>query len=327
MKLNLKFAVVLTYAVIAMCAVKAQVTFTPIGTGFVWTAGGIIYNGPYFTQISNSSSGGGGGELPVSGAIVWLDATDSSTMFTNTAGTVLAVGDSSQKYVAKWQDKSTPGTNSVYMDIPALNERRPALSNQIAELNNLPGLVFGCKDITGEERTWLQTPTNNVLLGATGMTAFVVGSKVTYTGESGDNFPMLIAHGAAGAQSWESRVEGATGGSTTNFDSIINGATLTTAQGFRIGRGYCWTLRGDNRDTGNWNQWRNGVPSTAINLAADMFPKANGLSIGSRWMSAARDNCWHGVISTVIIYPWSLSDLQVSNVNYYCTNKYKLHDP
>lgn len=279
--------------------------------------------------VPQSSSAGN--SPPVPGYTLWLTADNPSSMFTNVAGTIQATGSvaDASKFVAKWKDLSLSGTNSVFMDIPTGSfERRPALSNVIVELNNKPGLIFGARDFTTEERTWLQTATNNVLLGATGMTMFAVSVKIAFAGSAGDSFPMLMGFDFAGAKSWEMRVEGASGATTTNMDAVIDGGTVsTTAQGFRIGRGYCWTLRGDNRDTANWAQWKNGVQSTAVNLATDMFPKSDGLAVGSRWTSIARDNCWHGIISEVVIYPFSLSDLQVSNVTYYLTNKYALHDP
>lgn len=265
---------------------------------------------------------------PVSGYIIWLDASDGSTLWTNVAGTVPAIdGATAQKFVARWDDKSASGTNDVFMDIPGLNERRPAISNSVVAFNSKPGLIFACRDFTSEERTWLQTATNNVTLGSTGVTVFCVSAKITWPSESGDSFPMMFAHGAAGAKAFEMRVEGATGGSTTNMDVIWNGVTTGPAQGFQIARGYAWAMQGDNTDSGNLKQWRNGLAATPGTLATDMFPQANGFSVGSRWSSAARDNCWHGAIAEVIVYPYALSSLQVSNVNFYLTNKYALHDP
>lgn len=275
------------------------------------------------------ASSSSGSSPPVSGFNIWLTADNPASMFTNIAGTIQATGSvaDASKFVAKWQDLSAAGTNSVFMAIPGLSERRPCLSNSIAALNNKPGLIFGSPVFTSEERTWLQTATNNVLMGATGMTVFVVAVKQTFSGEAGDSFPMLITQGD-GAIPWEMRVEGAAGGTTTNIDVQVNGgAVATTAQGFTIGKGYCWAVQGDNRNTANWVQYKNGAASTSVNLATDMFPSVNGVGIGSRWLSAARDNCWHGIIAEVVTYPWVLSSSDFSSVNNYLTNKYQLHDP
>jgi len=46
----------------------------------------------------------------------------------------------------------------------------------------------------------------------------------------------------------------------------------------------------------------------------------NGCGLCTRWQTAIGDLKWHGTIGDTIIYPWALSDLEVSNVNYYLTN-------
>lgn len=267
---------------------------------------------------------------PVAGYIVWLDAGDPSTMFTNVAGTIQATGsvNNASKFVAKWQDKSivSGGTNSVFMAIPGIPERRPALSNSLACFNNRPALIFAHRDFTTEERTWLQSETNKTILGTTGITVFAVGQYNIQAGTAGSQFDMLWTYGDG--DTWELRRQNV----STNMESIgPAGGVPDPILGLRSDIGNCWITRCFNFNGAGGNNltiWRNMTASNSASFNdAAWWPRQEGYCVGARWSTAARDNCWHGAIAEIIVYPWAMSIAEIASVNTYLTNKFKLHDP
>jgi len=256
---------------------------------------------------------------PVAGYVLWVHADDPTSMFADVAGTVPTVAGTANGFVAKWVDRSVPATNSVYMDAPLSQERRPALSNNW--INGLPALNFGDPIVTPEQRTWLQTATNNVTIGTTGTTVYVVSSynpPAIY-----QNFAGLYAEGGF----WELR---RTNSSATSTATNIEIAGTSVGVGFRANVAYVWTAKLGNNSAAfnNIRLYRNGQILSSNSLAVATFPTRVAVLIGKRIAyPTVEDDCWHGFIAEVIAYPWFQSEAESASVNNYLTNKYQCVTP
>jgi hypothetical protein len=101
------------------------------------------------TSITSPSS--------ISGLVLWLDATDSGTMFTDTSATTIAA---QGQLVARWNDKSSSGNYAVQ----ATSGNRPTLSTYTT---NRPALYFASNGLS------LVTVNNSATTGNSSRTTFV----------------------------------------------------------------------------------------------------------------------------------------------------------
>ena len=280
-------------------------------------SGALSLRDPAFVASLGSASGGSAGDVPpVSGFSLWVHADDSTGMFTNTAMTAAATADNA--HVAAWKDRSTAGTNSLFM-LAGNGESRPFLSN--SWFNGKPALIFG-DEANGQ---YLQTATNKVLWGSTGLTWFAVAQNFDPTG-GGSQFGMLLTLGAAVNPFIEMRRLNL----STNVEMLSgNGTTSIGGPGYRTSKGYAWCGWSKNGTLNNVGIYRNGAGSLTSDASGGSFwPNTNGFGVARRWAPNNNVfNLWHGAIAEVIVYPWPLSTLEISNVNFYLTNKYALHDP
>lgn len=111
---------------------------------------GYVLPGAQVYQAVVAAAAGGGGFAPtdISGCVLWLDGSDATTLFTDTAGTtaVSADGDS----IARWSDKSGNGSNLISISAG----RRGTYTT--AHQNGLSVVYFDSIDDYGD--TTSQTP-------------------------------------------------------------------------------------------------------------------------------------------------------------------------
>jgi hypothetical protein len=274
---------------------------------------------------------------PVNGYTLWLHADDTTSLFTNAAGTVPAdISSSDGRRIGKWLDRSTvAGTNHVVMDMlpSAGQERRPWITNSNPNaFNGKPSLYFS---YYGEQsQTFLNSLTNNITFGAvTGLTVF---AAVTAEVNIGDAYDMIFSWNDVSAKFWElhmnNQVRQIGWWDPGNASLEPNPPTITNKTGYCYGALYFdgGNTSGNNPNSpnGSLRVSRNGNASTSTSFSGTHLPLAGWLGIGHRGQSGSGiANFWSGSIAEVIVYPWGLSQVEFSNVNYYVTNKYNLHEP
>jgi hypothetical protein len=252
---------------------------------------------------------------PVAGFDYWFTTRDTNSMWTNVAGTVYAVPDGGdQRFVAKMLNQSASNTNHLFMAFPDANERRPALSNAWSAFNGQNALAYS-PSLTAQERVFLQTMTNNIPFGTTGITVFVVAQLIN--SGVGGAFAMLTTFNQPGGVFSEFRRNN----TAFQMQLILGGGAFgSTVQAFADGETAVWAWRHFNAAANNVTVFKNGTATTESYNDSAYYPNTNGFGLGTRWDTSIGDGKWHGTIGDTIIYPWALSNLEVSNVNYYLTN-------
>lgn len=119
------------------------------------------------------------------GCVLWLDAADSNTLFTDTAGTMLA-GNGNQ--VARWNDKANPG-KFVRQNTSAL---RPAY---LKPSNSLPVVNFTGTTSAGQQQfEFSDTSTPPMPVGTDPATYFIVAKPNVYSPSVSGNY--VISYGS-----------------------------------------------------------------------------------------------------------------------------------
>lgn len=262
---------------------------------------------------------------PVAGFTLWLHADDTTSLYTNKDTTNIAGGTfaTGGQKVGIWLDRSLiAATNHLYQfdgESGGL-DRRPSLSN--SWFNGKPAVVWPGGALNNQGR--LMSLTNNINFGATtNITVLIVAAMYT----SGDSFNDFIA--------W-SRNDMFLRRDNTNqkLEFGINNGWITTAGTFTYGTAYCWIGRYYGQNTADtpapanqshWDLYRNGNTPDSLNFACCAIQSPNFYALGANGAtSPALDQWLAGAISEVVIWPFALTTLQVSNVNYWATNKYNL---
>lgn len=112
----------------------------------------------------HSSSISGFDPRTVSGCVLWLDAADPNTLFTDIAGTTLANNGNS---VARWNDKSISANNATQ----STSANRPTIARDSA--TGLTSMVFNATNFTS-----INTGSTNLPTGAGADTTFVVTNPI-----------------------------------------------------------------------------------------------------------------------------------------------------
>ena len=237
---------------------------------------------------------------PVSGYSIWLHADDLSTTWTNIGSASNAPATADGSLVGYWSDTAT--TNDFIANTGG--ERRGVRSN--TWFNSKPAIIFN-----GDSQFQNIWPTATA--GAvTGITVMVAASLIS----SAFAFDMLVSWDTTGVlelredkQTLKMQLS-ASGGLTTSGDS----AALTE------GKGYCIGCRYANNGSGG--VILNNTHTTNI-MTVNLVPIEGIMGLGKRGIDGGQSTLtWNGSIAEVIVYPYFLSDLQISNVNFYLTNKY-----
>lgn len=225
---------------------------------------------------------------PVTGPQLWLDAADSSTLFTNadcaTGGTP-----ANNATIGCWKDKSGYGRNAV-------SGVAPTYKTNI--INSLPVIRFNGSS------TYLEAPTSVLnsmsLYNASGTTAFIVAKDTTVKASS-----VISQYPDVGNPRYNIHLPYADGTAYWDFGNISGGGRISTAWGGSVGTAYVWTFNANG--TTSQNIWRNGT-NIATNASANTpsFGTSYNFEIGTA--SRAAGAWYDGDIGEIILYNTAVSD-------------------
>lgn len=241
----------------------------------------------------------------LSGCILWLDASDTSTLTTEGAG-----------YVRYWSDKSNSGVVATGGGLTLANE--PLLVSN--SLNGLPTIYFDGAD-------YFEIPNNSALQTQNEKTIFVV---YKYKKVSNTNYGVLIQRGS-GDSSEEMRLAVVNNADWIYFDIGNNGgpyiqptvqninirdyaANIITATATRSAGSSTLKLYSNGKDMGG----------STINPANTPSIGSFITSIGKQIEGASNTNFFTGFISEIIIYNRCLSDTERKQVEQYLGYKWAI---
>lgn len=277
----------------------------------------LTLNRATYPPLLNAAGAGGG--PPVPGFTLWLRADDSSSTFTNNDATGAAAANGAR--VGTWLDRSAAATNHVYTIADGMKvdtggtDRRPFRSN--SWFNGKAALCF-------QGLEWLQSVTNNYTFGALTGATVVIG--MSFNAKSGDAFDNPAGVGS-GKLTWR------TDNLSKRMAFAVNSGYCVDTTDWLDGRGYCFIGRGWNSNAFDnpgiqgqffWRENRNGTNVCEGGVAGPFnLPVTDFFCLGRIGQTAVPlTTFFQGAIAEIIVWPFALTDLQTSNVNFYVTNKY-----
>lgn len=255
----------------------------------------------FLARVSGSSSV----TPPVSGYTMWIDPSDTSTVFTNNPPTVLA---DNRDFIRFIKDKSPNGTNNL---IPAGNFDWPEYRKTNMFSTGLAGCWLGSLIATN---TNLEITTNR---GA--VTIFVVGKRLS----TADSEPTLIGWGDNGRAVAGVQFED-NGGSPYSMRAftIPSFPVVATSANLTNDVAYAWCVQFDASlgASSFLNIWTGYNKYTAV-LSGDPIPIGRVFGVG-RYATVTSSLRWGGTWSEVIAYPRALSGLEITNTMNYLIPKW-----
>jgi hypothetical protein len=243
---------------------------------------------------------------PASGSLLWFDASDPSTLFQNSAGTipVTAAG----QPIGLWRDKSGHGYDATQTSSTQKPTYVPSSQNGLAALNFTPGADFA-------HDQGLTTSFNGPL-GA--VTAFVVYKMDTWNqlawarllDKGWDSSFFVGAHGSMAADSPQGRT-GFGGGSGDSIAAALgtDGSTFHYLAASRSAR------------LGAESLWLDGAAG-ASGVDTSTAPDNKFLAIGFDPTYATHTDSLRGSIAEVLVYGSQLSDIDRQNTEAYLRSKW-----
>ena len=220
--------------------------------------------------------------LPVSGAALWLDGADSSSLFTDAGVTPVKVnGD----LVYQWNDKSGNSRHATQ----TTSGNRPTWVPPASGRNGLGALAFN-----GSSQ-WINFTTQSLA----SCTAFIVYQQNDLT-----NGSVLIGNGLGGSSGWPNYLA-ATSNTAFNVNNVQANDPRTN------GTQWDYSTFKYNGSTGTVTSYSNSSSGTSATGAS------GSLSIASIGYYSSTQYITDGKIGEIIIYPSALSDSdRTSVVNY-----------
>ena len=261
---------------------------------------------------------------PVAGFTLWLHADDTTSYFTNDHTTNIggAATPGNGGKVGIWLDRSlVAGTNHVYQfdGTSGGNDRRPRLSN--SWFNGKPAICFPTDALSSQAR--LQSLTNNIDFGVStsALSVLFIGS----IDSAGDSFNCAFAIN-------RTKMFMRRDNTNTKLEWGVNNGFITSSN-ITFGRAYAFvgTFITNNgaANQGLWKLWVNGFQVTP-DVTANPFTwqGADFFAVGANGATSPALDQWAGAsIAEIVIWPFELSALQVSNVTFFATNKYGMAAP
>lgn len=236
--------------------------------------------------------------LTISGLQLWLDASDSSTLFNATAGGSLVTTDGAA--VARWADKSGNNRHATQ----TTSNARPLLKTAIKNGRNV--LRFdGTNDILTSTCS-ISGFTSATVFGVFKRTGTLIGASFGYAatpaaglrlyGENG--YPVSFDGRPTGSSAFSSSV--AVAGQSTNF--VLAGGICTTT---------------------NMTAYLNGTASASTNVSISTIIAQNRTDIGA--LNPPGQNFCSGDYSEILIYNSALTTTQRQQVETYLNSKWALY--
>jgi hypothetical protein len=238
----------------------------------------------------------------ISGLALWLDASDSSTLFQNSDGTVPATASSDP--VGSWGDRSGNGRHAVQ----ATAGSRPLVST--AAINSRNALLLdGSNDLLNLGNLASAFPSAATLFVAC---APQVGAGAT---TSWSTF-------STGGNSWEQYPPGVTYSSVFRAARVNAVPTILPYNGAAY-QGSSIIIRYRSSSSG-WGQFVNGGVShiAAANYSAAVNNSAIGYTIGADTSGGNTNGPFKGRICEVLAYNESLSDSQCERIERWLSQKW-----
>lgn len=239
---------------------------------------------------------------------MWIDPSDSSTVFTNQDGTG-AITDGG--LVRRINDKASPGTNTLILENGS--NIGPVYHTTNMFPSGLAGLLCG-----QQESTLINVllKTTNVDLGVTtngAITVFIVGGTAPNTG--GDTAPTIFGWSADAMHGVNFR--------RSNFATPMEAYTapsfpFVTGTAVTNYLSYTWVVE-FNAASDYFTFWT-GYTREPQAVTTDPLPIQTHVCLGG--FPLIVNNRWYGTIGEMIIYPRSLSGLEITNVLNYLIPKW-----
>jgi hypothetical protein len=276
---------------------SAVVTSLTNGTAYTFRVAAVngIGQGAYSTASAEVTPASGPFE-GISGMFGWWDASDTTTMYSDTAGTTLATsGD-----VLRWNDKSGSNNHAI---IPSelLGVSKPQLT--ASARNSLPALQFSNSNAGFSVGDKLP-------LTSTGATVFAAVRVDT----SGFGYPTLLSKNQTGnyygwgitpdTVFWRSSIYAQTAWSATNQAWVVMAVTIPAGN---------WPsttvhLNGVAASQAAYNEGLSSPPSTSTNL---MIGRHN-----------ASGEVWRSFIGELVVFEGTLNTSQRGSITTYLMNKW-----
>jgi hypothetical protein len=232
----------------------------------------------------------------ISGLALWLDASDSSTLFQNSDGTVSATATSDP--VGYWGDKSgnarhatqATGANRPTVSTTTLNGRRTLGFDgsddrlDIAALDTTPVTVFSVVRHNSGTTTAARTPY-----------AFSDGASYLHAQfiQSGASQMIGLTHNSSRSSFTADKID------------VLGASFLLTSSQSSGGGGLVGRVNGS------------GLPFT---VAVQDAGGAN--RVGCRFRNSANDQFWNGQIAELLVYQSDLTDAQIARVERYLASRW-----
>jgi len=237
---------------------------------------------------------------------LWLDASDSSTLFDATSGGSLVAADGA---VARWEDKSQNGRHVTQNT----SNRRPIY--KATSFSGVGALRFNQFELLRSAETYAIT---------SGFSFFVVfrltGSRGVYErivtiGNSGGDHNWSAGHSTDavygryyfGGNAGFAKVRDAVGSADTDNDVILS-----------------FSNAGDVTSKDQSSLRRNGLPLGLTEFSAIVAQSDNQTFIGGREVSGTPGFLFRGDIAEILIFPTALSTADRQRVESYLSQKYNI---
>ena len=246
--------------------------------------------------------------LPVAGYTLWLTPQYPDTMTTNFQGTIQAVGNGTdQSRIWRWKDKTVGSTNDVFSNVSGANDSRPQLTNTAA-FKNQPVVFFnGVTPV----KCYLVT-TQNVTLGLSNSGSYTLFC-VAQMGQTAEAFvPSLYMN--QGANFLGFRKNNAAN-QITAFDGVGSAASVTLSTNVA----HVYGSRFSN-SLNSLQLWTNTALASTFTGDTASTPSGGLVAIGAN--SLLVSSFWYGWIADVIVYPFELTDQEMTNTLTALKNKY-----
>jgi len=255
----------------------------------------------YLAKVGAATSSG----PPVSGYTMWIDPSDTTTLFTNSQGTVSAqIND----IVRRINDKSPSGTNFLNQSfaLPGF----PYLATNVF-FNSGTGLTVPCMAL-GHLFTSNLTSLG-VLSGTGAVTMFIVGRGSNTMSDGGN-----LVDWSIGSYGWDLRYQsGVMQMFTAPSFPFLNGPAFSKTSN------WVWCLQMDRTlgASSYFNFWT-GYTKTANTVTSDLIPINQYIGLGKIANYAVNANAWGCYWGEFLAYPRLLTGAEVTNTMNYLIPKW-----
>lgn len=235
--------------------------------------------------------------LDISGCVAWFDFSDTTTMFTDTAGTTSVSADNDA--IARINDKSSGGYNLTQ----ATAANQPAYKTSIQ--NSLSVARFSSD--------WLSSSSNFSITGSANRSVFTVASRSATGG-----FYCIVG--------WGANVTMQFARFNAEYSLRFTGAAKIYSTAVAQNTWAIWSVIGGGSTLGDYDAYFDdgsvATPSSTLNLSATINTASSVLNVGA---SIANGDLFFGDIAEILIYDSALSTSDREAVRDYLNAKWAVY--